>query len=106
MNACNLICVPSRNEPFGIILLEAWDAGKNIVATDAISLIDNFKDGVIVYQNPDSIAWGINHVLNNYADDELGKEGKKLIGTRYNWDNIAESTVDVYNEQLQHVRDQ
>ncbi|WP_340817815.1 glycosyltransferase family 4 protein [Methanolobus sp. WCC4] len=100
MNACNLICVPSRNEPFGIILLEAWDASKNIVATDAISLIDNFRDGVIVYQNPGSIAWGINHVLDNYEDDELGKVGKELIGTKYNWNNIAKMTVDVYRKML------
>lgn len=100
MNACNLICVPSRNEPFGIILLEAWDVSKNIVATNAISLIDNFRDGVIVYQNPESIAWGIDHVLNNYDDDELGKVGKKLIGTRYNWNNIAKMTVDVYRNML------
>lgn len=96
MNACNLVCVPSRNEPFGIILLEAWDASKNIVATDAISLIDNFRDGVIVYQSPDSIAWGINHVFDNYKDGELGKAGKELIGTKYNWNNIAKITADAY----------
>lgn len=35
MNACNLVCVPSRNEPFGMIVLEAWDAGKPVVATEA-----------------------------------------------------------------------
>ncbi len=98
MNACNLICVPSRNEPFGIILLEAWDAGKNIVATDAVSLIDNFNDGVIVHQEPGSIAWGINHVFDNYKDGELGKEGKKLIGSRYNWNNIALMTASVYRD--------
>ncbi|WP_094226469.1 glycosyltransferase family 4 protein [Methanolobus psychrotolerans] len=96
MNACNLICVPSRNEPFGIILLEAWDISKNIVATNAISLIDNFRDGVIVYQKPESIAWGIKYVFDNFADGQLGKEGKKLIGTRYNWNNIAELTVNLY----------
>ncbi|WP_342304699.1 glycosyltransferase family 4 protein [Methanolobus sp. ZRKC5] len=100
MNACNLICVPSRNEPFGIILLEAWDVSKNIVATNAISLIDNFKDGVIVYQKPESIAWGIKHVFDNYTDDQLGKEGKKLIGTKYNWNNIAEMTVKVYSNMI------
>lgn len=100
MNACNLICVPSRNEPFGIVLLEAWDVSKNIVATNAISLIDNFKDGVIVYQKPESIAWGIKHVFDNYTDDQLGKEGKKLIGTRYNWNNIAEMTVKVYTDMM------
>ncbi len=100
MNACNLICVPSRNEPFGIVLLEAWDVSKNIVATNAISLIDNFKDGVIVYQKPESIAWGIKHVFDNYTDDQLGKEGKKLIGTRYNWNNIAEMTMKVYTDMM------
>ncbi|MDG6243797.1 MAG: glycosyltransferase family 4 protein [Methanolobus sp.] len=100
MNACNLICVPSRNEPFGIILLEAWDVSKNIVATNAISLIDNFRDGVIVYQTPGSIAWGISHVFNNYADGELGKEGKELIGTRYNWDNIAITTTKIYRDMI------
>ncbi len=100
MNACDLICVPSRNEPFGIILLEAWDAGKNIVATDAISLIDNFRDGVLVYQTPQSIAWGIRYVLDNYSRGELGREGQKLIDTRFNWDNIAEKTVDVYKTLL------
>jgi len=39
MNACDLVCVPSRNEPFGVIVLEAWDAGKSVVATEAVSII-------------------------------------------------------------------
>ncbi|AKB67691.1 hypothetical protein DU80_19985 [Methanosarcina mazei] len=33
-NACDLVCIPSRNEPFGIIVLEAWDASKPIVTSD------------------------------------------------------------------------
>ena len=24
--ACDVVCVPSRNEPFGIVILEAWNA--------------------------------------------------------------------------------
>ena len=31
MNACDLMCVPSRNEPFGVVVLEAWDACKPVV---------------------------------------------------------------------------
>ena len=37
VNACDLMCVPSRNEPFGVVVLEAWDACKPIVATEAIA---------------------------------------------------------------------
>jgi glycosyltransferase involved in cell wall biosynthesis len=29
----DVVCVPSRNEPFGITVLEAWAAGKPVVAT-------------------------------------------------------------------------
>ena len=29
----DVVCVPSRNEPFGIVVLEAWAAGKPVVAT-------------------------------------------------------------------------
>jgi glycosyltransferase involved in cell wall biosynthesis len=44
INACDLFCVPSRNEPFGMVVLEAWDAKKPVVATEAISIINNFRD--------------------------------------------------------------
>ncbi len=100
VNACNLMCVPSRNEPFGIVLLEGWDAGKNIVATTAVELIDNFHNGVTVYQTPDSIAWGINHVLDNYEDGQLGMEGRKLLKDKYNWNKIADKTVEVYRKAI------
>jgi len=100
INACNLMCVPSRNEPFGIVLLEAWDASKNIVATDAVELIDNFENGITVYQSPESIAWGINHVFANYADGEMGRKGNKLLSKKYNWNTIADETVNTYMQIL------
>lgn len=100
INACDILCVPSRNEPFGIVVLEGWDAGKNIVATDAVTIIDNFMDGVLVYRNPDSIAWGINYVLDNLHDDKFGKAGRELIKNKFNWDIIAEKTVEVYRFAL------
>ncbi len=38
--AADVVCVPSRNEPFGIIILEAWAAGKPVVASRATGVID------------------------------------------------------------------
>ena len=34
--SADIVCVPSRNEPFGIVILEAWSAGKPVVAPKII----------------------------------------------------------------------
>ncbi|APH39988.1 glycosyl transferase family 1 [Methanohalophilus halophilus] len=101
INACDIMCVPSRNEPFGIVVLEAWDACKNIVATKAVDIIDNFENGVLVQQNPDSIAWGINYVLDNVHDDIMGRMGHDLINSKYEWKNIAKQTTEIYDNVVE-----
>ncbi len=74
-NSCDLVCVPSRNEPFGIVVLEAWDARKPVVASYAVALVDNFKTGVITHKESSSIAWGLNYVLEGLGRNRMGKTG-------------------------------
>jgi glycosyltransferase involved in cell wall biosynthesis len=104
MNACDILCVPSRNEPFGIVVLEGWDAEKNIVATDAVTIIENFRDGVLTYRNPGSVAWGINYVLDNVNDDRYRRAGRELIKNKFNWYRIAENTIALYEKTLNRTR--
>ena len=99
MNACDLVCVPSRNEPFGMIVLEAWDAGKPVVATEAVSIIKNFHDGLLAYIRPESIAWCINRLLKTPEEmKKLAEAGQSRIGKEFSWDRIAEKTEEVYAE--------
>ena len=101
INACDLMCIPSRNEPFGVVVLEAWDACKPVVATEAISIIRNFEDGLLAYIEPQSLAWCINRLL---ADPEemrrLAEAGHARIEAEFSWDRIARRTEDVYHEVL------
>lgn len=98
MNACDMACVPSRNEPFGIVVLEAWDACKPVIATDAVHLIDNFSNGIVGYKTPESIAWGINYSLGGLdsSTKQMGLNGNRLVNTKYNWKTIAKDTEKCY----------
>jgi glycosyltransferase involved in cell wall biosynthesis len=101
LNACDIVCVPSRNEPFGLIVLEAWDACKPVVATDAVTIIKNFEDGLLAYMQPESIAWCINHLLDNPDEmKNLANAGNKRIETEFNWNTIAKKTEAIYQSIL------
>lgn len=98
INACDILCVPSRNEPFGIVVLEGWDAGKPVVATEAVSIINNFQDGILAYVQPESIAWCINYLFRNPdIIPKLGIAGQKRIKTEFSWKKIAQKTDAIYN---------
>ncbi|MFQ6135648.1 MAG: glycosyltransferase family 4 protein [Candidatus Hydrothermarchaeales archaeon] len=100
LNACDIVCIPSRNEPFGIVLLEAWGAGKPVIATDIggpSENITNFKDGIKVNHRPESIAWGINYIIDDAEGVKMmGKEGRKVAQTLFNWNYIARKTIESY----------
>jgi len=103
LNASDIVCIPSRNEPFGIVLLEAWSAGKAVVACDTGGLkenIENFRDGIKVYPTPESIAWGINYIINDANGVRyLGNNGRKKVLDRFTWKAVAEKMIDVYKEE-------
>jgi glycosyltransferase involved in cell wall biosynthesis len=82
-----------------MIVLEAWDAGKPVVATEAVSIIRNFEDGLLAYIQPQSIAWCINRLLK--SPDEMKKlaiAGQGRIEREFSWDRIAEKTEEIYAE--------
>jgi len=104
INSSDIICLPSRNEPFGIALLEAWSAGKPVVATDVGGLgenIDNFIDGLKVYAHPDSVAWGINYLLDSPdAMKKMAEEGAKKV-MHFTWDKSVTKMTDAYFAALE-----
>jgi len=98
--ACDVVCVPSRNEPFGIVILEAWSAGKPVVCTKnggPEEFVWHNVTGLKVNANPDSIAWGLGTL---FADFEwgrwMGRNGRIAAETVFTWDAIAEQTLAVY----------
>jgi len=104
MKACDCVVVPSRNEPFGIVVLEAWSCGKPVIATHgtgAGELIWHGVTGLRVYQAPNSIAWGIKEILRNPEKAKwMGKNGRYAAEKEFTWDKVAEQTLKVYEEVI------
>ena len=100
----DVVCVPSRNEPFGIVVLEAWAAGKPVVATHnggPKEIIDHGRNGFLVYDNPGSVCWGINQVFGNFAHARwMGEQGRVSAAYGFNWDIVAAQTEGIYGELL------
>ena len=98
--ACDVVCVPSRNEPFGIVVLEAWSAGKPVVASmngGPNEYIWHEVDGLKVYANPDSIAWGIGTLFTNFEWARwMGRNGRVAVESAFTWDRVAEQVPHIY----------
>lgn len=102
MKASECVVVPSRNEPFGIVVLEAWSCGKPVISTHgtgAGELIWHEVTGLKVYRNQNSIAWGIKYILSNLEKARwMGRNGRFAAENVFTWDKIAEQTLAVYKE--------
>ncbi len=80
-NGCDLFCLPSVQEGFGIVFLEAMLAGKPIVAARAAAVPEVVEHGVLV--EPDSEEALAEGILNLYHDralrDELIAAGQQAV---------------------------
>jgi glycosyltransferase involved in cell wall biosynthesis len=99
--ACDVVCVPSRNEPFGIVLLEAWSAGKPVVASKnggPDEYVWHEVNGLKIYPHPESIAWGLGTLFTNFEWARwMGRNGRTAVETAFTWDVVADQVLAVYN---------
>jgi glycosyltransferase involved in cell wall biosynthesis len=98
--ACDVVCVPSRNEPFGIVVLEAWSAGKPVVSTQnggPGEFVWHEVTGLKVYPTPHSIAWGLGTLFTNFEWARwMGRNGRVAAETAFSWDTAADRAISVY----------
>lgn len=98
---CDAVCVPSRNEPFGIVVLEAWAAGKPVVVSvngGPREVVTHGVDGLHIYDNADSVGWGLGTLFMDFdRAREMGREGRRHVERRFGWARIAREVGKVYS---------
>lgn len=98
--ACDVVVCPSRKDPFGVIVLAAWAAGKPVVASKAGApgeFIKHEMNGLLVEPEPDELAAAL---LALFADFDglrwMGANGRTTVDTAFTWDAVAKATLEVY----------
>ena len=101
---CDIFCMPSVFEPFGIVLLEASQFERAIVASNVGGIPDIIEDGktglLVPPKKPNEISKAINLLL---LDEDLrlrlGKEAGKVV-KEFDMKNIADRYISLYKEVI------
>lgn len=105
LRACEALCLPSAQESFGGVLVEAWACGKPVVAGPApaiATLIDDGVDGLFVPRQSASV---LAERLCWMLDDRerattMGRNGARKVAERYTWERLAAQTFGIYQSLL------
>jgi glycosyltransferase involved in cell wall biosynthesis len=100
-HGCDIFVLPSRHEPFGIVVLEAWCAGKPVVAASVGGLRNLIRDGdngfLVPGAEADAMAARIGELAaSSELRDRMGRAGCALARENYTWAKIADETERIY----------
>ena len=102
--ACTVLCVPSSRESFGLVLIEAWNAGKPVIGGPAAAtreLVDDGVDGWSVPQDAAIVADRLSRLLGDPALAQgMGAKGKEKVDARFAWPAIARAHLEIYSRLL------
>ncbi len=109
MSRADIFSLPSWNEAFGVVYIEAMACGKPVIGCRGEGIedfVENGKTGMLV--NPkdvDSLAEAMDYLLSNPDKArEIGARARKLVLENYTWEKNAEKTIKVYQEVLNNAR--
>ena len=100
LKACDVFCMPSREESLGGTFLEAWVFGKPIIGAKIpplMELTENGQGGFLVIPYPEEIAEKILILLHDSElSSRMGQWGKKRALENYSWEIITEKMENIY----------
>lgn len=102
--ACDVFCLPSEQEAFGIVYVEAWSYSKPVIGGSAPAvheLITEGANGYCVTQDKEDIADTLIRLLRDpVLSKQLGAAGYKVQQERFTWASVIETHRMVFNKAL------
>jgi glycosyltransferase involved in cell wall biosynthesis len=103
--SCDIFCLPSKFEAFGLSILQAMSCGKPIVTTRVGGIPSFVKDGrsgfLVPSENSNTLALSILELIKNpELRYEMGLYNSKLCKNKYDWKKIVGQVEDMYIEAV------
>ena len=100
--AADVFVLPSRHEPFGMVILEAWAAKKPVIASNIGGITDFVEDGKngLLFENGSETSLG--GAMTKIFDDK--QLANKLAANgyeeskKYNWKSVTQELISIYEE--------
>jgi glycosyltransferase involved in cell wall biosynthesis len=105
--SADILVVPSRYEPFGMVILEGMLHGLAIVAADVggpAEILEHGRTGLLFpARDVMALSSALQWLLKNPEERKaLGRAATREVGSKWLWRNLVPQMLDVYNELLVH----
>ena len=98
--ACEFLCMPSSQESFGGVYIEAWRHRKAVIGgriPPIECVVDDGVNGLLTSQDPRELAGAIDRLLSNPPERAaMGVAGWHKLQDKYSWEQLARKTLAVY----------
>ncbi len=103
LSACDILCVPSEGESFGMVYFEAWAYANPVIALDLPALretIGSCGGGILVSNAAEELSAAIDLLLSDSSLRQIMGERGRQFAEQHRWSNATVSYRNAVNELL------
>ena len=98
----DIFCLPSIEEGFGLVVLQAMASGLPVVVSDAVGASDVLRDGkegiIVPAFNEQSLSEALELLIDDVGvREKIGCASHKRISSQYSWQHYLERAVKIYD---------
>jgi glycosyltransferase involved in cell wall biosynthesis len=105
--ACDCLALPSLNENFGNVVVEAMQLGLPVVVSESVYIADKIKEagaGIVCQYDPESVARGILNLIERPSERKEIANRARLLGGNYQPAALADRYAEIVREILHNAR--
>lgn len=102
--ATELLCQPSHNESFSLVIMESWLACRPVLVSNACAVTKNFaieSNAGLWFEEYFDFEGCVNYIINHPEDaNEMGSNGRKYVLQHFSWDVIINNYKRFFKEVI------